>query len=304
MPVPAGYHQQRIDFSDPLRGYALYNRCDRARPGSCSALLLATVDGGRSWKRLRHPRPEAAFHDLVVWDEWLLLTAEPHQYVSTDEGLTFVEVSSSFPLFHRYAMDTDGRIVESIDDEFRVLTLPPGVEPVTVAGYHGTALLVVGLRDGETRVLLSEDNGASWEEASLSGIDPRIDGWVGQLSVDGDAWLLGYHGAEYGRPPAQVWHRVGGPGSAWLPVPVEEFPELLSGTAAAGAGTLVVTGLSGIGVIDRQGRYHDPGWPVSASRQIKVLSDGTLFTVYAGGAWLGDGAGARRTWTKIVLHRV
>jgi photosystem II stability/assembly factor-like uncharacterized protein len=84
--VPAGStHVANLRFPDPLHGWALVNECGEA---DCEALVYATSDGGRSWRRQgsigdgnEYGGLEVSGHSVFVYGVNLL--------VSRDGGRTF-----------------------------------------------------------------------------------------------------------------------------------------------------------------------------------------------------------------------
>jgi hypothetical protein len=89
--VPERYDRPYVEFVDAQQGYALFGACDGRPPvPDCPALLFATRDGGRSWQRLRHPKPVADDQQLYTAPGMLALWSEAHSWwTSTDGGATF-----------------------------------------------------------------------------------------------------------------------------------------------------------------------------------------------------------------------
>ncbi|MGW0435185.1 hypothetical protein ACWDV4_21925 [Micromonospora sp. NPDC003197] len=316
MPVPAGYGQHQVEFTDAEHGYALYTNCPpgpaEAPEVDCPAILLATADGGRSWQALRHPRPTAKNHQLYAAGNDLVLQATPHGwFASANRGSTFVAVPAVMEgapvayrkLLGRFQLSHDTsttQVGEWIDDRFRPLPTQPMVPGLSEVAYAGGRLFVSGLRDGQPYAAYSFDLGQTWRRMTVPAPDVALRSLrLVVAAIDGGAWLIG-HG-ENSMVFPQLWQLTGGTG--WERVRVAGQPGRISEPAVIGAGMLAVTGPWGSGVIS-EGRYRDLGWPLGGE-VVRALPDGTLFSTHEhdGSVWLGIGKYDERRWIQVVLEK-
>ncbi|HEX5543795.1 MAG TPA: hypothetical protein VFX60_19935 [Micromonospora sp.] len=312
VPVPSDFDQNYVEFTDIDHGYVLYTRCgtangvSRAPVSSCTAIVLATADGGRSWQQLRHPRPVAENHQLYAVDDDLLLLAEPHGwYISADHGRTFRHESRSSEvpaayrsLFGRFQVEEgSGQVVEWVDDRARPVPTQPPVPGLSSVAYVGGRLFAAGMEGGRLYAAFSLDKGRTWHQTLVPTRDDEVFMLRVMPSSNGlDLWLVGYTGL-ISFP--YLWRLDG---YRWEPVAAAGHPERIGGLAAIGDGMLAVTGPSGSGVVV-DGRYDKVGWPLG-SDHLRTLDDGTLFSVHPDGViWFGIGYAAGRRWIKVVLHR-
>jgi len=313
VPVPAGYRQHQVEFTDAEHGYVVFTNCPPVPAGApeaaCPAILLATADGGRSWRQLPHPRPLAKNHQLYAAGNDLVLLAEPHGwYASTDRGATFVAVpavAGGAPVAYRNLLgrfqishdEGTSRVGEWVGDRFRPVPTQPLVPGLNAVVYAGGRLFVSGLRDGQPYAAYSFDLGQNWRRMTVPAPDVALRSLRLEVAPDGGAWLIGTDGDPFVFP--QLWRISGGTG--WERVRVAGQPARVSEPAVIGSGMLAVTGPWGSGVIS-DGRYHDLGWPLGGE-VVRVLSDGTLLGIheYDGSVWLGIGRYTERRWVKIVL---
>ena len=123
VPVPRDYSLHTAEFVDQRRGYALFTHCGLSGPGgttSCEARLLATVDGGVSWRQLTHPHPVAVNHQLYATDTRIALLADPYGWwVSPDVGATFTHVPGGAECHRRTARS-------SVATRSRAIAATPG----------------------------------------------------------------------------------------------------------------------------------------------------------------------------------
>ncbi|WP_433530731.1 hypothetical protein ACQPYA_00875 [Micromonospora sp. CA-263727] len=313
--VPERYDQPHVEFVDADQGYALFAACDGQPPGpDCQALLFATPDGGRSWRRLRHPKPVADNHQLYTVPGILALRAEPYGWwTSTDGGHNFQHSPGETPPPQWQA--AQGRI-QLIGDSGRVglwdgsaLRPVPAQPPMpalntvaqtdgkTVSGdgteYRGLVVAAGASEDGRLHAAISWDEGRSWQRTPV----PAPEGEVGRLrlaAVAGDLWLIGERPDRTGFPAlwrftARKWHLESTQG----------HPE--SGQVVPlGGGIAAVVGPRGAGAIT-EGRYVDLPWPLTVGHHLRLLPDGTLVAVTPDAVLLGTGIFADRTWTAVTL---
>ncbi|HEX5595516.1 MAG TPA: hypothetical protein VFX61_05755 [Micromonosporaceae bacterium] len=314
VPVPGDFDQNHVEFTDVDQGYVLFTRCGQASSAgrsptsSCTAIVLATDDGGRSWQQLRHPRPVAENHQLYAAGDDLLLLAEPHGwYLSADRGRSFRHEprSSEAPaaysrLLGRFQIEEGtGRVVEWVDDRAQPVPTQPPVPALTTVVHVGGRLFAAGEQDGRPYAAVSPDEGETWNQTVVPApADDLIMVRVLPSPSGRDVWLVGYHTDPITFP--YLWRLDG---YRWEPVAAAGHPERMGGLAAIEDGMLVVTGPSGSGII-ADGRYEAVGWPLGVEH-VSTFDDGTLFSVQhsEGSFWFGIGHAAGRRWIKIVLDR-
>jgi hypothetical protein len=283
IPVPGDFTQQAVEFGDAEHGYAQYVRCGTASltgDRSCTAILLTTTDGGRTWQARRHPRPTASDFQLFAGPTLLALTAEPYGwYLSRDGGRSFAHRPGDRP--------------------------PPEFAEVNGAGNAVTRgadgrLWRAGVRDGSAYAAVSTDRGRSWRPTAVPAPGGDLASVEVALSPDGrDAWLVGSHPDRAMFP--RLWRMLDGD-DAWQVVPAAGHPERYGFAVALGFGTLAVSGEPGAGLVGLD--YRPAGWPVT-TLSLRLLRDGTLISVDAAGGSIltGAGVGTRRVWTRTVLVR-
>lgn len=320
VPIPDDFSLQSLEFVDAIEGYALFTRCGEARDPTpapprptCTAALLATVDGGRSWLFRPHPQPVAANQQLIVGDGpgELMLLAEPYGwYRSVDGGRSFRRIGYSdepppeyFELSGPYqtwgSQDGRERVVEYVGGRRQDLPAQPPLPygPAQVAYDGGSRLFAAGLAGGRPVVAISFDRGRTWQRYEVPGpVDSLTTVWLELSAGGGDVWLLGQR--EPRMFPA-LWRFDG---SSWLPEQAAGHPAQIYGAAAVGAGLLAVTGPAGSGLVGQE-RYVVSDWPL-AGTDPRVLRDGTVMTGrHADGSiWLGAGFGPNRRWTRITIQ--
>lgn len=319
MPVPRHYERSIVEFTDAVRGYAQFIHCGNPDAVSvpaldCSAILLTTADGGRSWQRLRHPEPLAKDHQLYAGAGTLALLAEPHGwYVSADAGRTFrhepvraqQQPAAVRALNGRFQLCCDGdsppQIGEWVGDRFRPVPAQRRLVNPTSVAYDQGRLYVAGVAKGRVEASWSHDEGRTWRATVVS--EPEGELSRVQLAVGrGDAWLIGY-GPDDPTVFPQLWRARE---DRWEKVDVRRHPRRLTSVVPLGAGLLAVTGPSGSGMVsvgDGAGVYNDVNWPIRDTN-LRLLPDGTLLAGGSDGtAWLGSGLFGDWRWIKLVLDR-
>ncbi|HEX5543213.1 MAG TPA: hypothetical protein VFX60_16920 [Micromonospora sp.] len=317
--VPVDYLLQHVEFVDADHGYVLFV-CGHARAEAdpnCAAMLLATSDGGRSWRELRHPKPGGDRHWLRANGSFVALSSGDEQYVSVDRGRTFVRHAASAALPEMVAerfgvcCESPLKVAERDGAAFRELPNQPPIRGLTDVRYRvetvrtsegktkerGT-LWAAGLFEGRPQVAVSLDGGKTWRQSKVSAEYRGLSRVRFGLAPDGDVWLFGYN-TDNGMSLPKLW-RVQGPDL--VPVNAGNHPSEIFDVAAIGGGMLAVSGPHGGGVIT-PGHYNDLGWPLH--HQVNVLDDGTLLSVNGNddNIWLGQGWGAERKWIKLVLFK-
>ncbi|MET8832309.1 hypothetical protein ABZV78_00100 [Micromonospora sp. NPDC004540] len=302
--VPQRYDRPFVEFVDADHGYALFAACDSRPPGrSCSAHLYSTLDGGRSWQPLPHPRPVAEDQQLYAAPGVLALLAEPYGwYTSTDDGASFTHTTTDPP---PVLVGARGRfqVIEGLGEvgewdgrRLRPLATQPSVPGLKTVGQDGDLLVAAGAAGERPYAAISRDQGRTWRATPV----PALDGEVGVLRVmlapDGGMWLVGERPDRTGFPA--LW-RFAGPAS-WERVRADGHPAQARSVAPIGAGLLAVTGPGGVGVVAGN-RYYRVDWPLTADHYLTVLADGTIAARGPDDVILGTGWTANRRWIKVVL---
>ncbi|WP_319461105.1 hypothetical protein [Micromonospora sp. RTP1Z1] len=302
--VPPRYDRPYVEFVDAAHGYALFAACDGVPPGrGCAALLFATVDGGRSWRALRHPRPVAQDQQLYAVPGALVLLAEPYGwYTSTDGGVTFTHTTGAEPL-PLVAARGDYQVIEGRGEvgewdgrRLRPLTVQPSVPGLNTAGRYGDLIVAAGAAAGRPYAAVSGDRGRHWLRTPV----PFSGGEVGVLRVafapDGAGWLIGERPDRTDFPA--LWRFVGP--RSWEPEPAVGHPAQARSVAPIGVGLMAVIGPDGVGMV-AGGRYYHLDWPLTAEHYLTVLADGTIAAFGPDDVILGTGWTANRRWIKLIL---
>jgi hypothetical protein len=297
--VPDGYDPPTLGFTDAEHGYALFGSCPSVPPSTCPALLYATLDGGRSWRALSHPRPVAEGHEMVVAPGALALHAGPRWYLSRDGGGTFQQFSASAELpapvlaaQNRWQVEeSEGGVSRWDGSRFRPVAAPP-VPGLTSVWEGRDGAFAAGVRGGRAYTAVSTDQGRSWRPAAVPAVGAAPPVLRVAVAADGEEWLVG-EGSGGGLPALWVWR------GSWRAVRPEAGPrsEVLS-VVPLGNDTLAVTTGQGAGLVVG-GRYAPVGWPVRDGRPLLRLKDGTLSAPGSRDTLLGVGSGTDRRWIRI-----
>ncbi|BCL14997.1 beta propeller repeat protein [Micromonospora sagamiensis] len=305
--VPERYDRPYVEFADARDGYALFAACDgKPLAPSCPALLYGTADGGRSWRKLRHPRPSAANQQLYTAPGLLVLLSEPHGwYTSTDGGTTFTHSRSGPPPVWVGAqgrfqvVESTGKVAEWDGRRLRPVPVQPDVPGINTVASRDDQIVVAGLHDGRPFAAISPDGGRRWFRQPVSPPDGEVAVLRAKIDPTGTAWLIGERPDRTSFPA--LW-RQGGPG--WTLVHPEDRPEQISSMVPVGGGMVVVTGPDGAGMVAGD-RYHRMKWPLTGEHYLMALADGTFYArgpddvVLASGLFLGP-----PHWIRVVLdHR-
>ncbi|MFE9694160.1 hypothetical protein [Micromonospora sp. NPDC005806] len=303
--VPERYDRPFVEFVDAEHGYALFAACDSQPPGrSCSAHLYSTLDGGRSWQPLRHPRPVAEDQQLYAAPGVLALLAEPYGwYTSTDGGAGFIHTTGDEPPPVLVGARGRFQVIEGLGEvgewdgqRLRPLANQASVPGLNTVGQDGDLLVAAGAAGGRPYAAISRNQGRSWRATPV----PALDGEVGVLRVtlapDGGMWLVGERPDRTGFPA--LW-RFAGP-TSWERVRADGHPAQARSVVPIGAGLLAVTGPGGVGVV-AGGRYYHVDWPLTADHYLTVLADGTIVARGPADVILGTGWTANRRWVKVIL---
>ncbi|MCM0673448.1 hypothetical protein NCC78_01740 [Micromonospora phytophila] len=303
--VPDRYDKPYVEFGDRDHGYALFASCAGRPPGpGCPALLFATADGGRSWRRIPHPQPLGKKQQLqVTVDVPVLFVAGDGWYYSLN-GRSFQHAPGATPPPVVRALrswvqldDRTGGVVGWYAGVWRPLPVqPPLSRPQAVYGSDGL-VLAASVADGRPLLAVSFDSGVHWHRPRVPNPDGEINAIRVAPSVRGDVWLIGER-----RDPAQLpalWHYDG----AWRPVMMDRYPEPFVSLVPFGESRLAVSGPDGGGVvIDDSGHYVDKSWPLRGDHRLTLLSDGTLLARGPDDVLLGNTPDAAQ-WVRVVLER-
>ncbi|MEV0808888.1 hypothetical protein [Micromonospora sp. NPDC050200] len=299
--VAQRYDDPYLEFSDAAHGWALFAGCDGRPPDrSCPALLFSTLDGGRSWLQVRHPRPVADNQQLYTAPGLVVLGAEPHGwYASTNGGASFVR-TAEVPAEWRAAqgrfqvIEATGRVGEWDGRRSRPLAAQPPVPGLDTVASSDDLLVAAGMADDRPYAAVSTDRGRSWQPTPVPAPDGAVSTLRVRVAPDGDVWLVGERPDRMDFPA--LWRYLG----RWLPVPAESCPSRILSVAPVGAGRVAVTGPSGVGVVI-DGRYTPVAWPLGPNHYLSLLGDGTLVARAPDETVLAVGPVGTRRWIRVVL---
>jgi len=309
--VPPGHDPHTVEFVDQNRGYVMFNGCDMGGPDPaavCHAVVFATSDGARTWRRLRHPRPHAANHQLYASVDGLALLAEPHGYwISRNEGTSFTRLpETDWPvpavaeLFGRFQACCDSeprRVVEFHGGRMRPVPTQPPIPSVDAVGYDRILLYAAGLRDGRPYAAVSTDQGQSWRATAVAGAGgERLEMLEIMVSRAGHAWLAGTT-SRFAFPRLWLYD-----GQGWRPSGATGHPPSYLSAAPLADGSVAVSGPDGPGVV-LGGAFWPVDWPTGAGH-LRLLADGTIISQTDRVVWLGQGAGVERRWVRIELPQM
>lgn len=300
--VAARYDDPLMEFSDAGHGWALFASCDGGPPDrNCPALLFSTLDGGRSWLTVRHPRPVADNQQLYTAPGLVTLEAEPHGwYTSTDGGASFVRSAGEPPALRaaqgRFEfIDTTGRVGEWDGAALRPLAAQPPVPGMNNTVASSADLVVTaGVGDDGPYAAVSTDRGRSWQRTAVPAPDGTVAVLRARVAPDGELWLVGERSDRLDFPALWRWQ------GRWAAVPVQSYPSRIRSVAPIGAGRVAVTGPYGAGVVI-DGRYTPVAWPVGPEHHLTTLGDGTVLARGPGDVVLGTGVGTDRRWVRVTV---
>jgi hypothetical protein len=314
--IPADFDRQTVEFSDARHGAALFTRCGVSGPRtdrreSCTARLLTTDDGGRTWRERKHPRPVADNQRMYLGEAALLLLAEPYAwYLSRDGGQDFRSLPyrrearppEYHVLFGRFQVCCDGdspaRVVEWTNAGARPVPTAPPLPGVLAAARERADrdLWAASIDDGRAYTAVSTDGGRGWRRTEIPGAEGGLERLSLMMSADrADVWLLGFR-KDQARFPA-VWRFDPG---GWRQMAAIGHPEAFTSAAPIGGGLLAMSGPLATGLVGE--RYTATDWP--SGGWIHLLGDGTLSITDErdGSVWLGDGEGTDRRWAQVQLQ--
>ncbi|MEH0820626.1 MULTISPECIES: hypothetical protein [unclassified Micromonospora] len=299
--VAERYDDPFVEFSDAAHGWALFGSCDGGPPDrDCPAVLFSTLDGGRSWLRVPHPRPVADNQQLYTAPGLVTLWAEPHGwYTSTDGGASFVRTDGAPPAWRAaqgrfQVIEETGRVGEWDGAALRPLAAQPPVPGLNTVASSTDLLVAAGVGDDGPYAAVSTDRGRSWQRTPVPAPDGTVAVLRAQVAPDGQVWLVGERSDRLDFPALWRWQ------GRWVPVPVQSYPSRIRSVAPIGAGRVAVTGPYGAGVVI-DGRYTPVAWPVGPEHYLTTLDDGTVFARGPADVVLGTGAGTDRRWVRVTV---
>ncbi|MEV0719925.1 hypothetical protein [Asanoa sp. NPDC050611] len=310
VPVPPSYHLQQVEFVDQALGYALFARCGSGSgapgPGEvCSAALVRTQDGGRTWNQAYNPRPEAKGFQIEADRQRLVLYADPDgYYVSRDSGRTYDyaagDTNAVRVLRGEYQVCCDG------DEQQRVVWFGPGGKPkptrsqpdvpsLRAVGSAVHWLFAAGVDDnGRPVTAVSNDQGATWRQVPVGGASGRIAGL--RIAVDRTgtyAWLIGQ--TDLISWPS-IWFFDG---QGWRSMGAAGHPDRFTSAVPLPDATLAVTTPERPGLVSG-GAFAWVDWPVRDCF-LRGLTDGTLFCAAGPVNWLGVESFGERKWIRVLV---
>ncbi|MGK5444822.1 hypothetical protein ACSNN7_23760 [Micromonospora sp. URMC 105] len=315
-PPPAGFDEVRagrvaaaeryddpvVEFSDAAHGWALFAGCDGGPPArNCPTLLFATLDGGRSWLTVPHPRPVADNQQLYTAPGLVTLLAEPHGwYTSTDGGASFVRSDGEPPAWRaaqgRFQLiEATGRVGEWDGAALRPLAAQPAVPGLNTVASSADLVVAAGVGDEGPNAAVSTDRGRSWQRSPVPAPDGTVAVLRATVAPDGQVWLVGERSDRMDFPALWRWQ------GRWESVPAQSYPSRIRSVAPIGSGRVAVTGPYGAGVV-ADGRYTPVAWPVGPEHYLTTLADGTVFARGPGEVVLGTGAGMDRRWVRVAVE--
>jgi hypothetical protein len=310
IPVPPSYTLRSVEFVDQALGYALFNRCGStsAAPGpaeSCSAALVRTEDGGRSWNQVYHPRPEGKGHQLYADRARLVLHVDPDgYYVSFDRGANYEYAAGDDdvvrPIFGEYQACCDGDKKQRVvwfgaDGKPSPTRTQPDLPNIRAVGYALHWLFAVGIDDnGRPVSSVSNDQGATWRQVPVAGASGRVDGVSIRVDRSGTyAWLLGRTDL-ISWPSLWYFDDLG-----WRPVGATGHPPRLTSAVVLEDASLAVTTPDGAGLVTG-GVYQAADWPIGDCF-LRMLPEGTLFCAAGPVNWLGVDNFGERKWIRVLV---
>ncbi|HEV7709579.1 MAG TPA: hypothetical protein VGP16_15380 [Asanoa sp.] len=307
VPVPPGFQLQSVEFVDQALGYALFGRCGSgtAAPGpaeTCSAQVVRTEDGGRSWHQIFQPEGNAKGFDLYADRARLVLYVEPGEYyVSTDRGVTYERstkitdaVRATMGGEYQVCCDQDAKVVRfGVDGTARPTRGQPDVPGLLVAASAVHWVFAVGLEKGRPIASVSNDQGDTWRQVAVGGASGQVQ--AAQIEVDhggGFAWLIGQ--TDLISWPA-LWFFNG---TGMYPVSATGHPDRFTSAVSLEDGSLAVTTPDRPGVV-AGGVFQPVDWPIDDC-YLRLLADGTLFCSAGAVNWLGVGSKTRK-WIRVLV---
>ncbi|GAA1849035.1 hypothetical protein [Asanoa iriomotensis] len=309
VPVPPSYHLQQVEFVDQALGYALFARCGSgsAAPGpaeTCSAAVVRTEDGGRTWHQAYNPVSAAKGYSIEADRQRLVLYAEPNgYYVSLDRGVTYVHA------------DVDSAAVRGVRGEYQVCcdderqrvvrfgpdgkSHPTPAQP-EVPGLRAVAsaamwLLAVGIDDnGRPISAVSNDEGATWRQVPVAGASGQV--VAVRIAVDRTGaypWLIGQ--TDLISWPS-IWFFDG---QGWRLMGAAGHPERFTSAVPLPDASLAVTTPERPGRVSG-GAFAWVDWPVGDC-YLRGLPDGTLFCTGGAVNWLGVEGFGERKWIRVLV---
>ncbi|MGC4808029.1 hypothetical protein [Micromonospora sp. DT233] len=297
------YDPPMIEFVTAERGFAQFSGCAAASTTerSCPALLYSTVDGGRTWRPLRHPHPDAANPQLYAVPGTLALFVDPRDwYTSTDGGVTFAHsLGDRAPAAWRAAQgrfqldEATGRAVRWQGRRMTPLPVQPPVPDLHGLVEARGLLVAAGLDGGKPYAAISPDGGRSWQRTALPA--PALGALQPMVGPDGEVRLVGWPPDRTGFPT--LWRYL----DRWIPLPAEGHPARALSVVPLTTGRFAVSGPAGVGVV-ADGRYDRLDWPLGPEHYLSLLDDGTVVGRAPAEVLLASGPVGGRHWVRVVLE--
>ncbi|MEV4536783.1 hypothetical protein AB0J82_23660 [Asanoa sp. NPDC049518] len=310
IPVPPGYRLRSVEFVDQALGYALFARCGSTTnpPGpedNCSAALVRTEDGGRTWHQVYLPRPEGRDHQLYADRARLVLYVEPDgYYVSFDRGATYEYAAGDDdvvrPIFGEYqaCCDSDAKqlvVWFGADGKPSPTKAQPKLPNVRAVASAVHALFAVGIDDnGRPISAVSNDQGATWRQVPVAGASERL--VSARIAVDRSgtyAWLIGQ--TDLVSWPS-LWYFDD---TGWRPMGATGHPDDFTSGVVLEDASLAVTAGGRVGLVSG-GAFQHVDWPIG-SCYLRMLPEGTLFCARDAVNWLGVDDHGERKWIRVLV---
>ncbi|MDG4822302.1 hypothetical protein O7635_10610 [Asanoa sp. WMMD1127] len=309
IPAPPSFHLQQVEFVDQALGYALFARCGSgsAAPGpaeTCSAAIVRTDDGGRTWHQAYNPSPAAKGFQLEADRQRLVLYADPAgYYVSRDLGVTYEFVGDDVGAvrgFHGdYQVLLDGNRSQVVrvdaDGKPTPTRAQPDVPSLRAVGSALHWLFAAGV-DGNGRPVtaVSNDQGATWRQVPVGGSSGRIGGLAITVDRDGTyAWLIGQ--TDLISWP-DLWFFDG---QGWRSMGATAHPDRFTSAVPLQDASLAVTTPERPGLV-AGGAFQWVDWPIGGCH-LRMLADGTLFCAAGAVNWLGVGRPGDWKWIRVLV---
>ncbi|SNT65017.1 hypothetical protein SAMN05421812_11991 [Asanoa hainanensis] len=310
IPVPPSYRLRSVEFVDQALGYALFGRCGSTSdaPGvaeSCSAALVRTEDGGRSWHQVYHPHPEGKDHQLYADRARLVLWVDPDgYYVSFDRGRTFEYAAGDYdvvrPMFGEYQACCDADEKQRVvwfggDGKPSPTKAQPDLPNVRAVASAVHWLFAVGIDDnGRPIASVSNDQGATWRQVPVAGASGKV-GAV-QIAVDRSgtyAWMIGQ--TDLISWPS-LWYFDD---NGWRPMGATGHPRDFTSAVVLEDASLAVTTPQGVGLVSGDA-FQRLDWPIGGC-SLRMLPEGTLFCPHDAVSWLGIEDFGQRKWIRVLV---
>ncbi|MEV4623361.1 hypothetical protein AB0J74_32210 [Asanoa sp. NPDC049573] len=308
VPVPPSYQVQNVEFVNQALGYALFARCgsDGAAPGpaeTCTAALVRTDDGGKSWHQIYHPNPDGKGHQLYADRTRLVLHVDPDgYYISRDRGVTYefspkINDAVRATMGDEYQVCCDDRAARVVrygsDGRVRPTGAQPDIPDLRAAASAVHWVFAIGLDRGRPIASVSNDQGATWRQVPVAGGGGQVEAVGVRVDHGGIfAWLIGQ--TDLVSWPS-LWFFDG---MGWRPVSADGHPDRYTSSVVLEDASLAVTTPDGPGLVTG-GVFQSVDWPIDDCA-LRLLADGTLVCTAGPVTWLGIGSTTRK-WIRVLV---